>query len=102
MSEPYDGHTFRSTVGNPKVTRIPTHAEVLAAIDKAAHPGWQRREHCDDLRATAERHAPVFIVNVDPPVPECRHDWARGTDRFQWPCEDYQQVVDRLTAWGVL
>lgn len=92
-----------------------TDADVLAAIDKArqnpeAHDpdgpffrwAMARNSHCDDLRATAERHAPVFIVNTDPPVAECRHDWARGCDRLQWPCDDYRQVIDRLTGWGVL
>jgi hypothetical protein len=92
----------------------PNHAEVLAAIDKARRTSegkygliaqdWldDRNAHCDDLRATAERHAPVFIPNTDPVVPECRHDWSRGATVLRWPCPDYQQVIVRLTEWGAL
>ena len=73
----------------------PTHTEVLAAIDKARADddtvaGYWHNPHCDDLRATAERHK--FY-------PEGTACWAC---LLLWPCPDYQQVIDRLTAWGVL
>ena len=77
-----------------------THDTVLAAIEKArrSHEGADgtplevlevvvgRDDHCDDLLAIAERHE------------ACRNG---GLDGW-WPCPDYQQVIDRLTAWGVL
>ena len=81
---------------------IPTHADVLAVIDKAyaEYAVWWRRDHCDDLRATAERHADTGIPYTEPnggaTVTDCYHCG------LYWPCPDYQQVIDRLTAWGVL
>jgi hypothetical protein len=77
-----------------------THEQVLAAIDgwndahTVRHGDWVT-DHCDDLRATAERHAPT-------PLGEC-HTCVGGMGmQADWPCEDYQQVIDRLTGWGVL
>jgi hypothetical protein len=79
----------------------PDHATVLAAIDKArevlepdvvAHR-YPRAQHLDDLRATAERHAPEQGMCY-----RCNG----YANRTTWPCPDYQQVVDRLTSWGVL
>jgi hypothetical protein len=84
----------------------PTHADVLAAIDAArpkylaSLPGWAGRveaanAHCDDLRATAERHAPDESDD-DRYMTPCR------MDGDFWPCPDYRQVIDRLTTWGYL
>lgn len=75
----------------------PTHDEVLATIDKArTWPGFgskrDRKAHCDDLRATTERHAP------HPLWPES----CGAHSNTPWPCPDYRQVIDRLTGWGVL
>ena len=84
----------------------PDHDTVLAAIEKARDIGhsndcwWhttltdypcaceqaERTAHCDDLLAIAELHE------------ACRNG---GLDGW-WPCPEYQQVIDRLTAWGVL
>jgi hypothetical protein len=77
----------------------PTHEQVLAAIDKAREDddiefcGNARNAHCDDLRATAERHQPIYGL--------CRHCYTENKTAL-WPCPDAQQVIDRLTAWGVL
>jgi hypothetical protein len=78
----------------------PTHATVLAAIDKARmNPEWHgdalrtRNAHLDDLRATAERHQPAFDIATRPVCPRCKQPA---------PCPDYQQVIDRLQGWGVL
>jgi hypothetical protein len=91
------------------MSNAPTHAEVLAAIDKARRTSegkygliaqdWldDRSAHCDDLRATAERHAPSSIY-----AGECSAHRATSTGGTHWPCADYQQVIDRLTGWGVL
>jgi hypothetical protein len=84
----------------------PTHEQVLAAIDKAraetscyidlncCNGCADRYAHLDDLRATAERHAPVEgSLYGDLCIAE----------KFEtWPCLDYQQIIDRLTRWGVL
>ena len=86
----------------------PSHEEVLAAIDKARvtndhsmyHPAAAPRNvHCDDLRATAERHAPE---TDDYGVTSCRTCIDGVETNPYWPCPDYQQVIDRLTAWGAL
>jgi hypothetical protein len=90
----------------------PTHEEVLAAIDKAREDGRVARderlviyslrdEHCDDLRATAERHVPLDHRPGD----WCSGCTVQGVDTRvlrAWPCPDYQQVIDRLTAWDIL
>ena len=85
----------------------PTHEQVLAAIDAARDEHQltpnvaygERHQHCDDLRATAERHAPVeYRVGLTTGLRCCRH--ARTFE--PWPCPDYQQVIDRLRAWGHL
>jgi hypothetical protein len=72
----------------------PTHEEVLAAIDEAAEmfatDEWLS-DWVTDLRATAERHAPVG--SRWPVLCHCES---------RWPCPDYRQIIDRLTAWGVL
>ena len=85
----------------------PPHAEVLAAIDKAR---WaycpdcidtyrgvavtDRNAHCDDLRATAEIHAPSTDPVTEGWCMECEDDW---------PCRTVNQVViDRLKKWGQL
>ena len=86
----------------------PTHADVLAAIDNAQEHEYrifgggllssQVNAHCDDLRATAERHTndrSACFVCTD-------RDGLGNSMRVLWPCPDYQQVVDRLTGWGVL
>lgn len=97
----------------------PTHAEVLAAIDKARVPhydfccakgcagygfcegcddvckcdaAWQHA-HCDDLRAIAERHQAAYDMANRPVCPRCK---------LPDPCPDYQQVIDRLKGWGAL
>jgi hypothetical protein len=83
----------------------PTHEEVLAAIDKARtrpHPCWEsecggaasgeRNSHCDDLRATAELAEWV----------DCECDLGDDCDRRIIAARLRQQVIDRLTAWGVL
>jgi hypothetical protein len=83
----------------------PTHADVLAAIDKARPPllsptASEERlaAHCDDLRATAERHVPYMdTFDVEVPVHACCDVCLED-----WPCPDYQRVIDRLTAWGAL
>ena len=86
----------------------PTHEQVLAAIDKVRQREESREyyyegalvdivvAHCYDLRATAERHAP-FGDWCD----HCSQSTVGGRDE-PWPCPDYQQVIDRLTGWGVL
>jgi hypothetical protein len=99
----------------------PTHAEVLAAIDKARdighsrdceaarfHPGscdcehHERGSHCDDLRATAERHAQQKWA-TDPDGPGyCDTCVSPISGTVMWPCADAQQVIDRLTSWGVV
>jgi hypothetical protein len=78
-----------------------THEEVLAAIDKAhaEYAVWWRRDHCDDLRATAERHAP-FTDAIG--MENCQYESYITGDYMPWPCPDFQQVIDRLTKWGVL
>jgi hypothetical protein len=82
----------------------PTHEQVLAAIDKAEAEHQltatvaygERRAFCAFLRATAERHAPREFY------PEwCNLTAHRGQD-WEWPCPDYRQVIDQLTAWGFL
>jgi len=94
----------------------PTHAEVLAAIDKAQRDSPTLREdgylssvsHCDDMRATAERHAPE---KDDYGVESCRicldgegaQPWEAAVNVGSWwPCAEVRQVIDRLTGWGVL
>jgi hypothetical protein len=87
-----------------------THPEVLAAIDKARDPAPglsdSKDEHLDDLRATAERHAPTdgFAWDEDtgPHCLGCTATTAGHRITVDWPCPDYQQVVDRLTGWNVL
>ena len=91
----------------------PTHEQVLAAIDKARDIGhsrdcddyrkgsdqgcdcefWERDTHCDDLRDTAERHVPDDLGGLTIECLCCVEPW---------PCPDYRQVIDRLTAWGAL
>jgi hypothetical protein len=77
---------------------------VLAAIDRAhsriVASGYGKfydhaLAHCDDLRATAERHTDGDESFYDhrPGVCACGNPW---------PCPDYQQVIDRLTTWGAL
>jgi hypothetical protein len=89
------------------------HATVLAAIDKARITAWTpvpqgRNAHCDDLRATAERHAPE---KDDYGVESCRicldgegaQPWEAAVNVGSWwPCADARQVIERLTGWGVL
>jgi hypothetical protein len=75
------------------------HQRVLTAIDVARGTvaPWAewKSAHCDDLRATAERHAPAgFGWCMTCETPE--------SGEASWPCPDYQQVIDRLTAWGAL
>jgi hypothetical protein len=48
----------------------------------------------DDLRATAERHQQTFSLQVSTCL-TCHPD-------EDWPCPDYQQVIDRLQTWGYL
>jgi len=78
-------------------------ADVLAAINRARDfdlNSWgpdfyvARDSHCDDLRATAERHTNIYEDDSLGAYCVCC--------RFRWPCPDYQQVIDRLTGWGVL
>jgi hypothetical protein len=105
---------YMTPMKDPYRKRQATHADVLAAIDKAlADPllergegdvGWsydwaeERNAHCDDLRATAERHATAFEYRRPDikRVPHCTED------AKDWPCPEMQQVIDRLTGWGVL
>jgi len=81
----------------------PTHAEVLAAIDKARYsfplPTRDRADHCDDLRAIAERHAPD-IITTGGVFHEALCEYCSMME--PWPCPDVQQIIDRLTGWGVL
>lgn len=77
----------------------PSHAEVLAAIDKARRPqpvpehrpcachdqADDRNNHCDDLRALMDLHHPTTCLA------ECAD-----------PCPAVQVVIDRLKGWGVL
>jgi hypothetical protein len=110
----YLGHAWsprllRQLFGAPMT---PTHAEVLAAIDKARPPletsnftnapaFHARNAHCDDLRATAERHTPGRgFYEAHPQLVHCL--WCTDPSFTPWPCPDYQQVIDRLTGWGVL
>jgi len=78
----------------------PTHGDVLAAIDKARSKAPtivlrpSREKHCDDLRATAERHAPSNGV--------CGYCYGFAYQVKPWPCPDARQVIDRLTGWGAL
>jgi len=109
----------RPTVAG-QVPVTPTHSEVLAAIDKARltdvvghllHRRAGLQVHCDDLRAIAERHAPGPRWKGSEQVHcifcACRchsHSGIYCNQPFdgEWPCPDYQQVIDRLTGWGVL
>ena len=90
----------------------PDHVTVLAAIDKARRTqdgkygliaeDWlrDRNAHCDDLLATTGRHGVQTPEYTEPnggaTVTECEHCG------LYWPCPDYQQVIDRLTWWGLL
>lgn len=79
----------------------PTHEQVLTAIDEAQTAlGIQvRAGHCDDLRATAELHAPVEYRVASTVGLRCR----QHPKTFEsWPCADYQQVIARLQSWGYL
>jgi len=88
-------------------TVTPTHEQVLATIDKARlHPDWpsrwhdERDAHCDDLRATAERHAPHPLHEI--PDQPGQYYGCTACHCGNEVCPDYQQVVDRLTGWGML
>ena len=104
----------------------PTHADVLAAIDKARVNKWSgpcldcqacdderpddctdrclilgaddRNAHCDDLQAIAERHAPFAdVIGMD----QC-YECSRERQLYEmWPCTEVQQIViSRLEKWS--
>lgn len=82
----------------------PTHEAILTAIDAARLPeaignelAAAVAEHCDDLRATAELHAPI-------PYGHSGLNYCRPCDGDQgtWPCPTVQVVIARLQSWGYL
>jgi hypothetical protein len=84
------------------------HSEILTVIEKLRFPEVlpehrpcachervdDRNAHCDDLRTTAVRHGTQTPEYTEPnggaTVTECEHCG------LYWPCDDYQQVLDRL------
>jgi len=88
-----------------------THADLLAAIDKARadettattaalglRGNDERNAHLDTLRAILDLHQPydAEVGVVGGP------DWCCVKERVHWPCASVQVVADALTRMGAL